>query len=184
MLFPFTCLPRFEYLPRALWHSVAVFYSSPSDKTVLQRLYGQLLSLTLGPRCWFNGAKNFIKSHQTFSYFCILRKICFQTIFILIFPKVQINLIQIYNKFIRCLHQFISWIFSSNFSQFEQLKKKRNFLFVQNSLLFLSLPVEKETKIHIRLKNRMSSRNLRLVIALGETIIDLFMLSCDFHTWT
>ena len=78
-LFPLTCLPRFENLPRPLWHSVAVFYSSPSDKTVLQRLYGQLLSLTLGPRCWFNEAKNFTKLHQIFSYFYILGEICFQT---------------------------------------------------------------------------------------------------------
>ena len=34
-------------------------------------------------------------------------------------------------------------ILSSNFSQFEQLKKKTSFLLVQN-IFFLSLPVEKE----------------------------------------
>ena len=34
--------------------------------------------------------------------------------------------------------------FFNNFSKFEHLKKKRNFLLVQNSLFFLSLPFRKE----------------------------------------
>ena len=36
------------------------------------------------------------------------------------------------NEFIRCFHQFFSPIFSTDFSQFEQLKKNRKFLLVQN----------------------------------------------------
>ena len=48
------------------------------------------------------------------------------------------------NEFIRCFHQFVSRIFSMNFSQFEQLKKKANFLLVQKRFFFLSLAVEKE----------------------------------------
>ena len=41
-------------------------------------------------------------------------------------------LLLIYNEFIGCFHQFVSRIFSNNCSQFEQLKKKTNFLLVQN----------------------------------------------------
>ena len=41
-------------------------------------------------------------------------------------------------------------ILSTNLSQFEQLKKKTNFLLVQNMFFFLSLPVEKEIIINIR----------------------------------
>jgi hypothetical protein len=37
------------------------------------------------------------------------------------------------NEFIRCFHQFASPILSTNVSQFEQLKKKTNFLLVQNN---------------------------------------------------
>jgi hypothetical protein len=47
-------------------------------------------------------------------------------------------------EFIRCFHQFVSPIFSTNFSQFEQLKKETNY--------FLSFQVEKEIIINIRLK--------------------------------
>ena len=55
---------------------------------------------------------------------------------------------KISNEFIRCFHHFVSPIFSMNFSQFEQLKKKTNSLLVQNSF-FLSLPVEKEISTNI-----------------------------------
>ena len=37
-----------------------------------------------------------------------------------------------FNEFITCFHQFVSPAFSKNHSQFEQLKKKTNFLLVQN----------------------------------------------------
>ena len=40
---------------------------------------------------------------------------------------------EVCNKFIRCFHQFVSRVFSTNFSQFKQLKKETNFLLVQNS---------------------------------------------------
>ena len=53
------------------------------------------------------------------------------------------------NEFIRCFHQFVSLFFSMKFSQFEQLKKKTDFLLVQNSF-FLSLPVKKEIIINVR----------------------------------
>ena len=46
------------------------------------------------------------------------------------------------NEFIRCFHQLVSPIFSMNFSQFEQLKKKTKKLFAKK-VFFLSLPVEK-----------------------------------------
>ena len=36
----------------------------------------------------------------------------------------------------RCFHQFVSRFFSKNLSQFEQLKKKPNFLLVQNRFFF------------------------------------------------
>ena len=52
-------------------------------------------------------------------------------------------------EFIRCFHQFVSRIYSAYFSQLEQLKKKTNFLLVQNSF-FLSLSVEKEIIMNIR----------------------------------
>jgi hypothetical protein len=39
-------------------------------------------------------------------------------------------------EFIRCFYQFVSRIYSAYFSQFEQLKKKTNFLLVQNSFFF------------------------------------------------
>ena len=48
--------------------------------------------------------------------------------------------------FTNLFHDF----FSTNSFQFEQLKKKTNFLLVQNSFFFLSLPVEKEIIINIR----------------------------------
>ena len=38
-----------------------------------------------------------------------------------------------HNEFIRCFHQFVSLFVFTKFSQFEQLKKKTNFLLVQNS---------------------------------------------------
>ena len=47
-----------------------------------------------------------------------------------------------YNEFIRCFHQFVSPMFSMNFSQFEQLKKKTKKLLAKKGF-FLSLPVEK-----------------------------------------
>ena len=53
------------------------------------------------------------------------------------------------NEFIRCVCQFVPPILSTNFSRFEQLKKKTDFLLVQNSF-FLSLPVEKEITTNIR----------------------------------
>ena len=40
---------------------------------------------------------------------------------------------EVCNEFIRCFYQFISPFSSANICQFEQLKKKTNFLFVQNS---------------------------------------------------
>ena len=40
------------------------------------------------------------------------------------------------NEFIRCFHQFVFPIFSTNFSQYKQLKKAPNFLAVQNSFYF------------------------------------------------
>ena len=45
-----------------------------------------------------------------------------------------------FNEFNRYFHQFVSLIFSTNFSRFQQTKKKTNFLFVQNrfSSLFAS----------------------------------------------
>ena len=51
------------------------------------------------------------------------------------------------NEFIRCFHQFVSLIFSMNFSQFEQLKKKTNFLLVQNSYFsrFASAQLKKKS---------------------------------------
>ena len=51
-----------------------------------------------------------------------------------------------YNEVIRCFHQFV-YKKSTNFSLFEQLKKKTNFL--QFHSFFLSLPVEKEIKTNI-----------------------------------
>ena len=51
------------------------------------------------------------------------------------------------NEFIRCFHQFVWLIFSMSFSQFEQLKKKTNFLLVQNSG-FLSLPLDSWKRTH------------------------------------
>ena len=36
--------------------------------------------------------------------------------------------------FIRCFHQFVSRIFPTNFSQFEQLNKKINFILVKNRI--------------------------------------------------
>ena len=46
------------------------------------------------------------------------------------------------NTFIRCLHQFVSLIFSKSFSQFKQLKKKTNFLLVKNSFILSSLQLK------------------------------------------
>ena len=53
----------------------------------------------------------------------------------------------LYNEFVRCPSPIWFANFSTNFSQFEQLKKKTNFLLVQNSFFF-SLPVE--TEIYVR----------------------------------
>ena len=39
-----------------------------------------------------------------------------------------------FNEFIRCFHQFDTPIWSTNVSQFEQLKRKTNFLLVQNRI--------------------------------------------------
>ena len=49
------------------------------------------------------------------------------------------------NGFIRCFHQFVSLIFSTNFSHFEQLKKITNFLLVQNRFLFSVCLLKKKT---------------------------------------
>ena len=43
---------------------------------------------------------------------------------------------QFYNEFIWCFHQFVSWIFSTNFSQLKQLKKNKKYWFKTG--LFLS----------------------------------------------
>ena len=70
------------------------------------------------------------------------------------------ELVEIYNEFIRCFYQFVSRIFSTNFSQFDKLKMKTNFLLVKKvenenkhligpKVIFLSLPVVKEIIINI-----------------------------------
>ena len=43
---------------------------------------------------------------------------------------------EVCNEFIRCFHQFVSPFFSANICQFEQLKKKANFLSVHNRIFF------------------------------------------------
>ena len=53
-------------------------------------------------------------------------------------------------EFIKCFHQFISRIFSTNFSQFEQLKP--NFFLVQNSFFFLVCKLKQKYR-KIFLKN-------------------------------
>jgi hypothetical protein len=50
-----------------------------------------------------------------------------------------------FNEFIRCFHQFVSRIFSTNFSQFVQLKKKRNLLLFQNSFFFSVFQLKKKS---------------------------------------
>ena len=47
---------------------------------------------------------------------------------LLIVLIVEFVIIDSFNEFIRCFHQFVSRIFSTNFSQFEKLKKKTNYL--------------------------------------------------------
>ena len=44
---------------------------------------------------------------------------------------------EVCNEFIRCFHQFVSPFFLRNICQFEQLKKKANFLLVHNWIFFL-----------------------------------------------
>ena len=61
--------------------------------------------------------------------------------------------IRTYNKFIRWFHQFVSRIFSTNFSKFEQLKKETNFLLVQKSFFFSVCQLKKNSIINIRYKN-------------------------------
>ena len=83
--------------------------------------------------------------------------------FIRILKAVSIR--KLYNKFIRCFHQFVSPILYTNFSQFVQLKKKTNLLLVQNSL-FLSLPLEKQI-----ISNRYSLKKyVDSEFEIGETI--------------
>ena len=57
--------------------------------------------------------------------------------FLLLSIKIKIMMFFAFNdEFIRCFHKFVSQFFSFNFSQFEQLKKKINFLSVQNVFFY------------------------------------------------
>jgi len=54
------------------------------------------------------------------------------------------------NEFNSCFHQFVSRFFPTNFSQFEQLKKKTGFVINPKTVFFLSFPVEKEIMTNFR----------------------------------
>ena len=49
------------------------------------------------------------------------------------------------NEVITRFHQFLPLIFSANFSQFERLKKKTNFLLVQTQLFFSVCQLKKKS---------------------------------------
>ena len=62
----------------------------------------------------------------------------------------------------KCFHQFVPLFFSTNFSQFEQLKKQSSY--APKQFFFLSLPVEKEI-IQIFVKRIVDTE-----FEIGETI--------------
>ena len=70
--------------------------------------------------------------------------------------------------FIRCFHQFVSLIFFTNFSQFEQLKKKTNFLLVQNWGVFQFATWKRN---HNKYWLKFFVDNSRLVKISGELVI-------------